>query len=189
MDVIINYSFGSDKPDFDRFNLSFELRCFLRYLKSEFLDCMSPKCLLDSPFIWGDADKCRFLTNVDYLLKRGVFALNNFNYSLDECLDGNLSNWVHALYNKLVPYKVYDYSRKSYELLSAIAVVRFCSNVFRHHNEYADECGETKIGKIRIVRKLSEALPNLFVNLFNGCISHAYCLKELYVPDVHEAVY
>ncbi|MFQ6661021.1 hypothetical protein Gotur_029320 [Gossypium turneri] len=153
MDVIINYSFGSDKPDFDRFNLSFELRCFLRYLKSEFLDCMSPKCLLDSPFIWGDADKCRFLTNVDYLLKRG------------------------------------DYSRKSYELLSAIAVVRFCSNVFRHHNEYADECGETKIGKIRIVRKLSEALPNLFVNLFNGCISHAYCLKELYVPDVHEAVY
>ncbi|MFQ6642208.1 hypothetical protein Gotur_018131 [Gossypium turneri] len=92
IDVIINYPFGSDKPDYDRFNLSPELRCFLRYLKSEFLDYMSTKCLLDSPFIWGDADKCRFLINVDYLLKRGVFELNNFNYSLDECLDGNLSN-------------------------------------------------------------------------------------------------
>ncbi|MBA0868279.1 hypothetical protein Goshw_011123, partial [Gossypium schwendimanii] len=114
MDVIINYPFGSDKPDYDRFNLSLELRCFLRYLKFEFLDYMSPKCLLDSPFIWGDADKCRFLINLDYLLKRGI-------------------------------------------------------------------------GKIRIVRKLSEALPNLFVDLFDGCINHAYCLGELYKPDVHEA--
>ncbi|MFQ6661019.1 hypothetical protein Gotur_029321 [Gossypium turneri] len=130
MDVIINYPFGSDKPDYDHFNLSPELRCFLRYLKSEFSDYMSLRCLLDSPFIWGDADKCRFLINVDYLLKRGVFELNNFNYSLNECLDENLSNWVHALYNKPVLYKVYDYSRKSYELLSAAAVVRFCSNVF-----------------------------------------------------------
>ncbi|MFQ6642210.1 hypothetical protein Gotur_018132 [Gossypium turneri] len=189
MDVIINYPFGSDKPDYDRFNFSLELRCFLRYLKSEFLDYMGPKCLLDSPFIWGDTNKCRFLINLDYLLKRGVFELNNFNYSLDECLDGNLSNWIHALYNKPVLYKVYDYSRKSYELLSVAAVVRFCSNVFQHYNEYADEYGERKIGKIKIVRKLSEALRNLFVDLFDGCINHAYCLEELYEPGVHEAVY
>ncbi|MBA0567688.1 hypothetical protein Golob_005235, partial [Gossypium lobatum] len=66
MDVIINYPFGSDKPDYDRFNLSPELRCFLCYLK----DYMNPKCLLDSPFIWGDTDKCRFLINLVYLLKR-----------------------------------------------------------------------------------------------------------------------
>ncbi|TYH65103.1 hypothetical protein ES332_D06G033700v1, partial [Gossypium tomentosum] len=135
-----------------------------------------------------DADKCWFLINVDYLLKRGVFELNNFNYSLDKCLDGNLSNWVHALYNKPVLYKVYDYSRKSYKLLSDVAVVRFCSNVFWHYNEYTDECGERKIGKIRIVRKLSETLLNLFVDLFDSCINHAYCLDELYEPDVHEAV-
>ncbi|MFQ6642209.1 hypothetical protein Gotur_018132 [Gossypium turneri] len=153
MDVIINYPFGSDKPDYDRFNFSLELRCFLRYLKSEFLDYMGPKCLLDSPFIWGDTNKCRFLINLDYLLKRG------------------------------------DYSRKSYELLSVAAVVRFCSNVFQHYNEYADEYGERKIGKIKIVRKLSEALRNLFVDLFDGCINHAYCLEELYEPGVHEAVY
>ncbi|MFQ6661016.1 hypothetical protein Gotur_029322 [Gossypium turneri] len=150
---------------------------------------MSLRCLLDSPFIWEDADKCRFLINLDYLLKRGVFELNNFNYSLDECLDGNLSNWVHALYSKPVLYKVYDYSRKSYELLSVAAIVRFCSNVLRHYNEYADECGERKIDKIRIVRKLSEALSNLFVDLFDGCVNNAYCLEELYKPDVHEAVY
>ncbi|KAG4140564.1 hypothetical protein ERO13_D06G025800v2 [Gossypium hirsutum] len=183
MDVIINYPFGSDKPDYDRFNLSPELRCFLRCLKSEFLDYISPRCLLDSPFIWGDADKCRFLINLDYLLKRRAIDLNNFNYSLDESSDGNLSNWIDALYNKPVLYKVYDYSRNSYKLLTAAAVVRFCSNVFRHYNQYADECGERKIGKIRIVRKLSEALPNLFVDLFDGCINHAYCLGDLYESD------
>ncbi|MBA0869014.1 hypothetical protein Goshw_022141, partial [Gossypium schwendimanii] len=110
MDVVINYPFGSDKPDYDRFNLSPELRCFLRYLK----DYMSPKCLLDSPFIWGDADKCRFLVNLDYLLKRGI-------------------------------------------------------------------------DKIRIVRKLSEALPNLFVDLFDDCINHAHCLGDLYEPDAQGA--
>nr|KJB64038.1 hypothetical protein B456_010G030300 [Gossypium raimondii] len=104
-------------------------------------------------------------------------------------LDRNLSNWVHSLYGKPMLYKVYDYSRKSYELLSAAAVVRFCSNVLRHYNEYANECGEIKIGKIRIVRKLSEALPNFFVDLFDGCVNHAYCLEELYKPNVHEAVY
>ncbi|KAG4140585.1 hypothetical protein ERO13_D06G027200v2 [Gossypium hirsutum] len=179
MDVIINYPFGSDKPDYDRFNLSPELRCFLRYLKSEFLDYMSPRCLLDSPFIWGDADKCQFLINLDYLLKRGVIDLNRFNNSLHKCSDGNLSNWIYALYNKPVLYKVYDYSRNRYKLLTAAAVVRFCSNVFRHYNDYADECGERKIGKIRIVRKLREALPNLFVDLFDGCINHAYCFGDL----------
>ncbi|MBA0670812.1 hypothetical protein Goklo_024489, partial [Gossypium klotzschianum] len=77
------------------------------------MDYMSLRCLLDSPFIWEDADKCRFLINLDYLLKRGQTGA------------------------------VYDYSRKSYELLST-AVVRFCSNVLRHYNEYADECGERK---------------------------------------------
>ncbi|KAG8491926.1 hypothetical protein CXB51_015288 [Gossypium anomalum] len=98
MDVIINYPFGSDKPDYDRFNLSPELRCFLHYLNSEFLEYVSPRCLLDSPFIWGD------------------------------------------------------------------------------------------IGKIRIVRKLSEALPNLFIDLFDCCIKYACNLEDLHQPEMREAL-
>ncbi|KAH1030158.1 hypothetical protein J1N35_046215 [Gossypium stocksii] len=138
MNIIISYPFVSDKPDYDRFNLSPELRCFLHYLNSEF------------------------------------FA--------------NLGDWVHALYNKRVLYKVYHHSQKSYDFLRAAAVVRFCSNVFWHYNNYAIECWERTIGKIGIVRKLSEALPNLFIVLFDGCINHACNLEDLYQPEMHEAV-
>ncbi|TYI21339.1 hypothetical protein ES332_A06G031700v1 [Gossypium tomentosum] len=188
MDIIINYPFELDKPDYDCFNLSLELRYFLHYLNSEFLEYVSPRCLLDSPFIWGDADKYRFLINLDYLLKREVFKLESFNDTLTTFASANLGDWVHALYNKRVLYKVYYHSQKSYNFSRAVAVVQFCSNVFWHYNNYAIECRERKIGKIRIMRKLSEALPNLFIDLFEGCINHACNLEDLYQPKTHEAV-
>ncbi|KAK5824054.1 hypothetical protein PVK06_018817 [Gossypium arboreum] len=150
---------------------------------------VSPRCLLDSPFIWGDADKYRFLINLDYLLKREVFKLESFNDTLTTFAIANLGDWVHALYNKRVLYNVYYHSQKSYDFSRAAAVVEFCSNVFWHYNNYAIECRERKIGNIRIVRKLSEALPNLFIDLFDGCINHACNLEDLYQPKMHEAVF
>ncbi|XP_016717687.1 uncharacterized protein [Gossypium hirsutum] len=188
MDVIINYPFGSDKPDYDRFNLSPELRCFLHYLNSEFLENVSPRCLLDSPFIWGDADKYRFLISLDYLLNSEVFKLESFNDALTTFASTNLIHWVRALYNKRVLYKVYYHSQMSYNVSRTAAVVRFCSNVFWHYNNYAIECGERKIGKISIVRKLSEALSNLFIDLFDCCIKYACNLEDLHQPEMREAL-
>ncbi|TYI75792.1 hypothetical protein E1A91_D06G031400v1, partial [Gossypium mustelinum] len=144
---------------------------------------VSPRCLLESPFIWGDADKYRFLINLAYLLKREVFKLESFNDTLTTFASTNLGGWVHALYNKQVLYKVYYHSQKSYDFSRAAAVVRFCSNIFWHYNTYAIECGKEKI-----VKKFSEALPNLFIDLFDACINHARNLEDLYQPEMHEAM-
>ncbi|KAK8347618.1 hypothetical protein V6Z12_A06G030000 [Gossypium hirsutum] len=76
----------------------------------------------------------------------------------------------------------------SYNVSRTAAVVRFCSNVFWHYNNYAIECGERKIGKISIVRKLSEALSNLFIDLFDCCIKYACNLEDLHQPEMREAL-
>ncbi|KAG4193987.1 hypothetical protein ERO13_A06G028250v2 [Gossypium hirsutum] len=85
-------------------------------------------------------------------------------------------------------YKVYDYCPKSYSSSGGAAIIRYCSNVFRHYNDYAIDFGERTIGKIGIVRKLREGLSNLFIDLFDCCINHACDVKFLYPPNKHGVV-
>ncbi|KAK8572207.1 hypothetical protein V6N12_028266 [Hibiscus sabdariffa] len=160
-------------PDF---NIPRELASFLYHLSNDNLNYMGPKFLLGAPFTWSVAEKYRFISILDLLIKSSVILEDKLRTQLE--LNQELDNWKSFLVGYPVLFKICDYPRlsggqiESYS--SVVDIVRFCDNVYWDYNgattRYLDRVG--------IERELSSAIPNLYVSLFEGLISYARSLLE-----------
>ncbi|XVF11452.1 hypothetical protein REPUB_Repub08aG0028900 [Reevesia pubescens] len=158
------------------FKLSNELISFLHNLSSENLKFVGPKFLLGASLGWHEIDGYRFIINLDDLLKRNVIEMKLLNDSLQRGHEA--TKWASNLANYPVLFAIYNFPRFSNgtvaTYVSAVDVVRYCSNVYRHYNDENYKRHRIKcLGKLEIEKELKAAIPDLYVNLYNALLLYA----------------
>ncbi|TYH65324.1 hypothetical protein ES332_D06G048400v1 [Gossypium tomentosum] len=139
MNYIVNMPFKSVIQNYQKFNMPNELSCFLTQLNFRHF-------------------------SITHMLEKCLKNLRK-KYSYD---------WVLAVNCDPVFKSIYQHGKSSiptsaYSSAPYASVVRYCSNVYRHYNDYATQ----KISIINIENELSRLLPKLYLHLFQGLIGYA----------------
>ncbi|KAL4283699.1 hypothetical protein GQ457_16G029700 [Hibiscus cannabinus] len=160
-----------DPSDYMRNRVDYALgpvvRSFLDNLDVENLNYVGIKFLLSShQFCFFENDKSKFIINLDEKIKRGDIDETDLSYCIG--LIGTLDDWKDKVKfsNDNELSTIFQNGESSYKRLSS--VVRFCSNVYRHCNDYSNQAFE----RFDIEDKLTAVLPDLYVCLFEALIEY-----------------